>query len=213
MSNKYIFDICWTLYKVNTTFDFIYFFHKKNRKIHYLDFLGYKFVRSTLILIGKVLGIDIYRALYIFSLKGYSKVYLEDMARKYVENILIDKKILFSHQLLEKSVNNKDNEIFLCSASLDCIVQAVSVDLGVSNFYSSELEYVDGVCSGKLKKDLLYTKADLFKNGNRPFWVVTDNKTDLDLIRQSENYTILSNKKNMKFWKKYGLSVGFILED
>lgn len=92
-------------------------------------------------------------------------------------------------------------------------MQAVSIELGVSNFYSSELEYVDGVCSGKLKKDLLYNKSDLFKDENTPFWVVTDNKTDLDLIKKSKNYTILSNKKNMKFWNDHKLDVGFILED
>ncbi|AHG74141.1 hypothetical protein X781_19960 [Mannheimia sp. USDA-ARS-USMARC-1261] len=213
MDKKYIFDICWTLYKANTTFDFICFFSQSKSKKLYLGILDNKVVKILLILIGKMVGMDIYRALYIFSLKGSTKSQLEDAAREYVEYILSEKKIAFSHDFLNQSLRDKGGTILLCSASLDCIVKAVALNLGVSSFYASELEYINGICTGKLRKDLLHTKVDLFKNEHKPFWVITDNKTDLDLIRQSENHTILSNKKNMKFWNENGLSVGFIMED
>lgn len=214
MSKKYIFDVCWTLYKANTTFDFICFFSKGRWKKAYLGLLNNKFIKVFLLLIGRVLAVDVYRELYILSLKGYTKSQLEYAAKEYVEYILSHKKIEFSHDFLNQSIKEHSNMVLLCSASLDCIVQAIGLNLGISNFYSSELEYINGICTGKLRKDLLHSKADLFKKDeDKPFWVITDNKTDLDLIRKSEYYTVLSNKKNIKFWHKNDISVSFILED
>lgn len=108
MKNKYIFDVCWTLYKSNTTFDFINFFHKSRGGNFYVSILNNKLIKNFLLLIGRSLGIDIYRYLYILSLKGYTKEQLEYIAKNYVKNVLSDKKILFSHEFLNQSLKERE---------------------------------------------------------------------------------------------------------
>ena len=54
-----IIDVCWTLYKSNTTFDFISFVMEKKQKKSY-RILNIYIIKAFLVLIGKLLKYDIY---------------------------------------------------------------------------------------------------------------------------------------------------------
>ena len=78
-----IFDVCWTLYRSNTTFDFIKYVYKvEGINSFKLDFLNSLIGRFLILLLGKLVGRDIYRELFVDLLKGFSKESLENLITK-----------------------------------------------------------------------------------------------------------------------------------
>ena len=201
-----IIDVCWTLYKSNTTFDFISFVMEKKQRKKY-RILNIYIIKSLLVLIGKLLKYDIYRYLYISLLKGFSKIQLEQLANDFYNQVLTNIKIDFSFSLV--STLPKDEEKILCSASLDIIIKEVAVQLGINQYDSSILEFdQNDICTGKLSKDILYKKHILFEN-KKINYVITDNKSDYDLLKKAERPIILSTKNNMAYWKKKNMKVTY----
>ena len=201
-----IIDVCWTLYKSNTTFDFISFVMEKKQRKNY-RILNIYIIKSLLVLIGKLLKYDIYRYLYISLLKGFSKIQLEQLANDFYNQVLTNIKIDFSFSLV--STLQKDEEKILCSASLDIIIKEVAVQLGINQYDSSILEFdKNDICTGKLSKDILYKKHILFENKEINY-VITDNKSDYNLLKKAERPIILSTKNNMAYWKKKNMKVTY----
>lgn len=202
----YIFDICDTLYNSNTTFDFCKW--RKNKK--YWEFLLW--FSSTILgkLINKIsitfFKKEFSRNLHLKSLSNINKDELYKEAILFTEIFLNKKKINYTHNILEK-LKNKNKDIYLISASIDPVVEAISKHLNVK-FISSELLYIDNICQGSLKKDLLGNKHNL--NFINLSLVVTDNISDYQLCRMSEQSLIIINSKNKNFWIKNKLN-GMIL--
>lgn len=204
-----IFDVCWTMYKSNTTFDFIEFVYKtENIKSFRLIFLKYKIGKLVLLLLGRLLGRDIYRELFVRLLRGFSRNKLDILSERFYREFLIENKINYTFDIFEK-INT--DEILLCSASLDVVVAHIANELNV-DFFASELEFENGVCTGKISKDLLGMKDKILENKKIEL-VVTDNLSDLLLVKKSSKSIILSTPKNISFWKRNGLIVNYILED
>lgn len=210
---KIVIDVCWTLYRSNTTFDFIRFVKRNASTIErfILVILDTTIVKFILILIGRLTKRDVYRFLYIYQLKGYSYDVLNRYADSFYNECLQYREIAYAHDFLNEKSAEKDVAIFLCSASLDILVSTIAKRLDVQHWYASELKFNNEVCTGKLGCDLLSTKDKLFTE--RLFWVMTDNKSDLELLHKAENYTILSSRKNLPFWEKQQLDVAHVLED
>ena len=79
-----IFDVCWTMYKSNTTFDFIKYVYKVECINSFkLIFLNSLIVKFSILLLGKLVGRDIYRELFVKLLKGFSKERLQKTSEKY----------------------------------------------------------------------------------------------------------------------------------
>lgn len=199
-----VFDVCGTLYNSNTTFDFIeHFLASKSRK----TILTNKILRKILAVFSYIYGEDLARKLIIRKLSGVSKFDLEKSAKSFVKTVLAHKKIDLVHKILIEQ-NNQVNEIVLCSASLDVIVNEIANELNVKKHYASELEVSskDKTYTGRLKSDLQGKKSLLFKEID---WVLTDNKDDLDIISISKKSTIVSFKKDIKFWlgRKINVSI------
>lgn len=210
MKNKIVCDVCWTMYKSNTTFDFIDFVMEKEVK-HKLKFflIRLSFLKIFMILLGRVFNFDIYRYFYISLLEGFGRKELEEYVDLFLYNFLNNKKISFTFELLNDFDKNRE-DIVLCSASLDIVVSKISAQYGYQ-YFSSELEFVDGICTGKLKRDLLADKHSLFENDTVDC-VVTDNLSDYELVKISRISKILSTKKNMNFWLKRNIKVDYVLE-
>jgi phosphoserine phosphatase len=203
-----IFDICGTLYDSNTTFDFIRYFRKDSL---YIKVLNLKPIKLFLVALGKVISLDIYRFLYIYSLKGTEKVTLIEAASDFYEYVLQYKKIDATHQLLERSKRQNSVDVLYCSASLDIIVQVISERLG-GRYYASSLSFSsDGICSGFLSNDLLGKKNVIFE-GKEIELTVTDNISDLELLKISKNSFILSKEKHISFWKKNGFTIDLVIK-
>lgn len=204
-----IFDVCWTMYQSNTTFDYIRFVYKsENIQSFQLKFLNSKFGKIIILLLGRIIGRDLYRELFVKLLKGFSRKDLEELSMKFYQNFLINQKIDYTFKILEKT---DVNDVILCSASLDVVVAHIAKELGVV-FFASELEYKKQICTGKISKDLLGKKDNILKDKVIEL-VVTDNLSDLELVRKSLKSVILSTPKNVKFWEMNDLIVDYILKD
>ena len=204
-----IFDVCWTMYKSNTTFDFIKYVYKVECINSFkLIFLNSLIVKFSILLLGKLVGRDIYRELFVKLLKGFSKERLQKTSEKFYNEFLLDKKIDYTFNLINSMPLNS---IILCSASLDIVVEHIAKMLN-ANFFASELEFKNGICTGIINNDLLGEKNKIFEHENIDL-VVTDNLSDLELVKKSSKSIILSNPKNIGFWERNGLTVDYILED
>ncbi|MFH7906812.1 HAD family hydrolase [Enterobacter cloacae] len=201
-----IVDVCHTLYKSNTTFDYIDFvLNKMNRKTTLIKIKPIKYI---LIIMGRVLHKDIYRYLYIKKLKGFKKIELEDIANEFYRDKLDRLKILSTFNIINNEKNNY--KFILASASLNIVIEAIikneKIFEGIA--YSSNLDFKNDICTGKLSQDLLGNKHKYFSEVN---WVITDNISDLKLAKKSEKVTILSKPKNIAFWERNGFKVDIII--
>lgn len=204
-----IFDVCWTMYKSNTTFDFIKFVYKVEKiKSSRLMLLNSIVGKLAILLLGRLLGRDIYRELFVGLLKNFTRSDLERLSSKFYQDFLIGKKIDYTFELFSEI---DTREIILCSASLDIVVSHIAKELKVV-FFASELEFKKEICTGKITKDLLGVKNGIFENKEIKL-VVTDNLSDLELVKKSSNSIILSTPKNVDFWEKNNLTVNYILKD
>lgn len=204
-----IFDVCWTMYKSNTTFDYIRFVYqaKKNKSFR-LIILNFKITKLLILFLGKIVGRDIYRELFVGLLRGFSRKDLNILSEKFYLEFLEEKKIGYTFDLFNK-IDPK--EIILCSASLDVVVAQIANELKV-DFFASELEFKKEVCTGRIIKDLLGKKDSILENKKIEL-VITDNLSDLNLVKKSSKSIILSLPKNINFWKRNGLTVDYILKD
>lgn len=206
---KNIVDVCWTMYRSNTTFDFISFVIKKQKKINFKFFLLNFFVTKVfLIVLGRILKKDCYRYFYISLLKGYHYDALAKYVDQFYQEFLIGRKIEFTFNLLDGFVDKAD--VILCSASLDIVVEKVANNLGVE-YFASHLSFKNNVCLGLLESDLLFSKHELFSDVEIDC-VITDNLSDYNLVKKAKNPIILSNKKNLIFWEERNIHVNYIFE-
>lgn len=196
---------------MNTTFAFIDFLAAQ----HVVSSFYVTMIRTLkipMVLLGRLLRYDIYRYLYIHSLKGLQLRVLLDFSESFYLQVLSKNEIpgvmaLFS-TYIKRSV---DTDVILSSASLDCIVQVIAKHLGVGHYFSSELEYVGGVCRGRLGLDFLGKKHELQYENLQ--CVVTDNKSDLQLLMLANEKVVVSKVKDISFWRSVGLPVTFVVDN
>lgn len=206
LQNK-IFDICGTLYDSNTTMDFCeYRVSGKNKIILKLS----KTILAKVInkISVKLFAYDIIRILHIKTLKGLKATEIESDANNFVDNYLENKKIKEVYEILK--FHDKEN-IILVSATIEPVAKAIAKKLGNLNYRATTLEYQEDRCLGKIKDDLLGKKQHYFKNKEIEF-IITDNKSDLDLCKMAKEVVIVSKKKNLNFWQSKDLKIQKIIE-
>ncbi|GHT86570.1 hypothetical protein FACS1894137_12340 [Spirochaetia bacterium] len=211
-------DICGTIYNSNTTFDFLDYIFNKNKLYKYVRII---FRAKLLIIINYILlymfKYDFIRSSLIKFLYGYSRQELILKANCFIDEILNDKKQINVLNVIKNIAIN--NELILVSSTLDCIAKQVADELCIDKYFASELEYNNNICTGKIKKDYLFLKLDMIqKNGISPLFNVTvsDNISDIELMKQSMFSYIVVSQKNKKKWykkiEKYALTDYEIIE-
>lgn len=207
MQNK-IFDICGTLYESNTTMDFCEF-RCESKILKSLLVLSKTLPSKALnkILI-KLFDFDMIRNFHIYSLKNKTTEQLDKDANFFIEEYLEFKKIDKVHKKLEAFPKE---DIILVSATINPIAKAISEKLGNLKYLSTTLQYKDGVCLGKISKDLLGKKHKYFY-GQAIEFIITDNKSDYDLCLMAKEIIIVSKKKNKSFWQSKALQNYQIIE-
>ncbi|TLT05307.1 hypothetical protein FE248_01035 [Aliarcobacter cibarius] len=187
------------MYKSNTTFDFLDFMFVDNRKYVFFRMLSkHIFIKVLNKISLKIFNFDFVRSYFLSYLQNYSKSELENIANDFYDKVLVYKKNLKVINLLKESINNNCN-IKLASATIDIIASRISKEYNVE-YISSTLQFKKGICTGKLENDLLGRKDKFFKNNIE--LIVTDNLSDLNLVKISNRKIILSKRKNFKFWEK-----------
>jgi len=203
-------DVCGTLYDQSTTSGFVRFFvgqrtSFRSWRFHILEYLCHGLSRSIVITLGKMIGIDIFRNGYISVLRGQKHDLLREEAARYAFYLEAHWPISAVHQRV-RVAQLEGWQPVLVSNSLDVVVQAIADRLGVPCCASS-LAWCGGVCMGHLSRDLKGRKLKAVKELLEPvlrtskFMVITDNKSDQDLIAFSEQ-TILVTKGPERSWMK-----------
>lgn len=196
-------DICGTLFRSNTTFDFLhwllrgderYLKFERTRKWRIIGFLNHY--------IFLILGIDMIRNVALRFLKGYTHKQLLYEADRFCYNYLDKRKNEQVFCLLEK-LKSQGKKLVLVSATIDCVAHAVSAYCGISPFFSTELGYENNICTGCIKKDLLANKYLNIYNvlGCSHFdCVITDNYSDLDIINKADCAILIQYSKSKNKW-------------
>lgn len=183
--NRYILtDIDWTLFYANSTFDF-------------LSYVTGKPCRSGKwnVLIYKLFGYDMARHVAIQRLKGYTREELTRLAEQFYQEYLLPRKIEPVWQRLVTC----NNPIILVSGTLDVLAEVIAKHMGAKTYYASALEFRNDVCTGRFK-DFLLSKREVSVTYS-DFDIVTDNLTDIDLVKKANKVTIITYA-NQQRWQK-----------
>lgn len=215
-SECFIIDICGTLFKSNTTFDFMkYYFENEKWYIRLNKIRKNKFLIVLNRLTHKLFKFDVIRYLYIRHLCGFSRSQLELMTSRYYEDFLLKRINTPIIKLIEKK-RGEGFHLVIASATLDIISKEVAKRMGVEDQLSSELKYdKNDVCTGKLKTDLLARKLEYLriKGIGEPFGgIVTDNDSDIDLIKRSKEscFVLYPGHKKLSIKNVDSLKIDYI---
>ena len=179
--NTILVDICWTLFSSNTTFDFLDFIVQDKGYIRMRKFYSSWFGRRLNLLIYKLFHHDCQRSHGIKYLQGYTYQQLQQLAEQFYHEYLLPRRIAPVWTLLE------GREIILVSGTLDIIAQTIASHLHASAYHASKLHYQDNICTGQYE-DLLLTKKRVLQHYT-VYDIITDNLTDIDLIRRAQHAT------------------------
>ncbi|MEM7364090.1 MAG: HAD-IB family phosphatase [Pseudomonadota bacterium] len=200
--NTLLVDVCDTLFRSNTTFDFMAWHDRDDptttqllRSRHHIwHRLHYRLT-----------GEDRIRTRVIARLADADAAILQEQGRQFVQTI---EKINETWKLI-RTYQNDGYRVVLLSSSLDCVVRAVAEQLD-ADWHASELGFRDGRCTGVLVRDLLHDKhsviTDHYATDNTV--MLTDNRTDLacaGLVGQFIAVRARSDERARKFWQRHGI--------
>lgn len=195
-------DICGTLFKSNTTFDFVRYYFGQKKRVKFWFSLPYRIYNR---LMYKCFHREPLRMNLISMLKGISKDRLEEMAEQFLNDYLLKRE-------LEPVIPFIDYcemfgaKLIIVSATIDVIAHAVARYYEIDECLSTQLNYnEDGICEGTIAYDLLSNKKEALAKINilPPYYgVMTDNYSDIDLIHYSEDLYLISHNRSTKTWKK-----------
>lgn len=202
-----VFDVCDTIYRVNTTFSFLDHFFANNKKYIYFRKITNLFpIKVFNYFYFKLFKIDITRYCATLFLKGMNVNEIQNYTHKFVYN---DLAIEINNDIF-KMINqykNRGYKIVLMSGSYKFIIEEVAQYFNADYFFASNLNIINNLFSGKYDKDILFTKNDLLKkefNQIDKLVVVSNNKSDLELMKSADkSYAVCYKKSDIKFWKNY----------
>jgi phosphoserine phosphatase len=194
-------DVCGTLFDVNTSAGLVIYHHKRvgNRTRSFLLKLitgRQKPLGLAFILFTKATGFDLHRAVTLLSLRGQNYKGLVVSAQKYLV-VLEGHRIDQVHDRVQKLRDDGWSPV-LVSNSIDLIVEPIADSLGVP-YLSSRLGWSNIHCTGFLVTDLTGKKLSNLESFlgflivRDRFRVITDNKSDVDLINGSSAPLIVAN--------------------
>jgi phosphoserine phosphatase len=208
----YLVDICDTLYASNTTFDYVLFslesqplkkmlFHAMNSKWSPLFFL--------LVFLNKLLKKDFHKILSVGLLKNFSAKENEASTRLFYDSFLMKRKNEKVWTLL--SQRNELDKVILVSSTIAPIAKVIA-ERNNFDYWASELELTkENRLSGRIINDLTGKKhLILNKIANKEkVTVITDNYTDLKLLRKADfKFIVLNHRKHRLRWK--GIEANYI---
>ena len=206
ISSLYVFDICGTIFKSNTTFDFLTFWLTPRSKYYSsFDKLRKTFIWKVINKITRTyLHVDITRIIALRFLKGYSRLQLLEGADMFYETYLITHLNDYVVGKLKGLHVNPSCNVLIASATIDVVAEVIARKMQIKKWYSSELCYLDGICQGKLSKDLLGKKIDLVQEIQNLTIdaVFTDDFSDIPLLKEASQKNIVVYPKTDKKWKK-----------
>ena len=200
--NSFLIDICGTIFKSNTTFDFVKycFGHKKKVKLWFS--LPYRIYNR---LMYRCFCREPLRNNLISLLNGISRERLDEMAEEFYNDYLL-KRVNGQTLGVIEQWRSQGADLIIVSATIDVIAQMVARHYGIDVCLSTRLNYsADGQCEGTIAYDLLPHKKDaLDAEGVMPPYagIITDNYSDVKLVKASRKAYLITYDKNINKWKE-----------
>lgn len=200
----WFFDVCDTLYRSNTTFDFLqYFFQKKApEKLNSLKQIG---SRKTLqywarAIKFRVFNSDPYKRAAIQLLAEFPVSEVNDEAANFVKEQLSTCAIAETNALLLQEIK-KGNHPILISNSIEPVVKAIAEQYNLK-YFATTLQIIDDRYTGRIEVDLMGIKHQcLTEYQDHKIAVVTDNRSDRKLIEMANKpYVVIHQERDKAFW-------------
>ncbi len=209
----FVCDVCDTLYRSNTTFDFVRFAlergpHGRRRTLE----RAVNARHSPLFYAGAVFfrlgGPDVARFATVALLRGFSQEELASLAESFVDDFLASRRIEETHRLVEEA-RDLGERVVLVSASLEPVVAAIAARLRVEH-RASELE-VDprtGRLTGRISRDWTGRKqavlGELGWTRDDELTVMTDNFSDAALMELADRrLAVVHSARAEDFWQRF----------
>ncbi|MDB9940944.1 HAD-IB family phosphatase [Candidatus Pelagibacter sp.] len=180
-----VFDVCDTIYDVNTTFSFLDHFFENNKKyIFFRKITKFFPIKVFNYFFYKIFKKDIMRYYGTSFLRGKKIKEIQEYSRQFVTSTL-SKKTKGSILAMLKHYKSRGYQIVLMSGSYIFIIEEVAKYFNADYFYASKLNIINNFYTGKYDEDILLSKHKLLKNEFKQIdklVVVSNNKTDLELM-------------------------------
>jgi HAD superfamily phosphoserine phosphatase-like hydrolase len=201
-----VIDICGTLYDSNTTFDFIKWYSRRRHKNkdHLFSLMRTLPAKAVNKCSMSLLKIDLIRVILIKLLNGLDRSFLQEEAEVFYQEFLLSRRRTDILTIVE-TLGKDGYDLILVSATLDFLAEKIAEKLNIERFFSSTLHYDDGICTGKIKEDLLGRKEIILTSIMQQYdevLTITDNKSDLALINKSSYSYIISPRKDVRYWEQ-----------
>lgn len=206
---QHLFDIDDTLYRSNTTYDFVRRVVSQgpsSGKIRHGLFLSrWSPFFYVLVILNKLTGGDRHKSIAVGMLKGYSAEQLESMAADFYDNFLASRKNapVFARFDREQSTG----KVLLVSSTIEPVAKVIADRLNV--FYlATTLQFEGAVCKGKILKEISGRKLEAFKTSTyfqgESFSVTTDNNSDRELLRYAhDRFVVINRRKDRAAWSGF----------
>jgi phosphoserine phosphatase len=215
----YLFDVCGTLFKENTTTGAIKYFLFQTKQ--YLLCIIFIFFTSKLspcfyffMYIEKKTNVHLMSFFLYCFLKGQDVFKFNKIIKDYILFLIENKKISYVWDMID--TKDKEDIIIIASASIEPVVAAIATAVNILYYVASDLEQKDGVFTGRYLNNIAgcKEKALIKKYGNEilksgDLYVVSDNISDRSLLERAKNaYVVLHKKQHRCLWN--GIDVNFI---
>jgi phosphoserine phosphatase len=199
-------DICDSLYRSNTTFDFVSFhLRRKSTPLRFWFVLISNRLSPLfwlLELAGKMTRRDYVRICTLHLLKGHSLAEMDAMAFEFLDFYLADRRNPEVWEIIQRF---SGAQLAVISSTIDPVARAIATQMRALCF-SSRLEIRNGVLTGRLEKDMTGQKhkVALAWKKDHPkskLVVITDNRSDHQLVSMAdERYVVIRRQTDMAFW-------------
>ncbi|WP_371170237.1 haloacid dehalogenase-like hydrolase [Aliiroseovarius sp. 2305UL8-7] len=209
-------DVCGTLYDANTTAGLVMFHHSRraNRwRFAVLNVLTHRKspFRVVSIAVSKLTGFDLHRTAVLLSLRGERVTSLEASAQRYVEDHLPRKAIPQTLARVD-AMRAEGWEPVLVSNAISPVVSQIADKMGVRSV-ASQPKVKAGRLTGRLDRDLTGHKRralEVFLNRSlrdAEFAVITDNRTDRDLVASADPAILIAHGKPRRWMKGFDAEI------
>lgn len=200
----HVFDVCGTLYRSNTTYDFLrYYFRQHDLRKYVIIVLGLSLPVKVIVFATAKIGWKWnLRKHLIGLLSGEPEAKLTAAATDFVKDWLPGREIADTHTVLTQA-KAQGHPIILASGSLAPVIQAIALNLKVDTYQASTLETDgNGILTGKYLSDIKGCKERALHLKDHSYILATDNLDDLPLIVKAQKAYIVTKRKNLGKWKK-----------
>lgn len=170
-------DVCWTLYRSNTTFDFLDWLIHEPGYLRLRRWGRSRWGHRLVVILLHLTGRDVQRTIALRYLRSYSKETIIEKAQEFVNQILPTRKIQASWDII------RGRRVVLATGTMPFIAQAVARETRAEAVFAGDI----------LKQNI--------RNQYTDYDILTDNISDIQLIRGAKHAYILVYNNEVR-WKK-----------